>query len=120
MAEKFPSRLIVDPSNGVVRGDDKAMPNRGTDSGMVGFGAPYGASIDANATNRMGSAHMEGDSMERVMPKGDADLRFSSGGHSSPDPGTGMGSAANSDPAAETEPNESAARERSEGSEDRY
>lgn len=50
----FQDPLVVDPANGVVRGDSGAMPNRGTGTGMVGSGAPYGADIGQNATNRMG------------------------------------------------------------------
>lgn len=96
--------LVVDPSNGNVRGDPKPMPNRGTGSGMVGMGAPFGADIGMNATNRMGSAHLEGDPMDLCYPKGDADLRFSSSGHSSTDYGTSITGATGSDAPEDDEP----------------
>ena len=39
--------------NGSLQGDDKAMPNRGTNTGM-GRADSMGKSTDANATNSMG------------------------------------------------------------------
>lgn len=101
MADMDP--MVVAPSDGVVRGDDKAMPNRGTSVGMVGMGAPYGASVDQGATNSRGSAHLAPDPMDQCCPPGGGDYR--SGGDGTPsNPGTSMGGAADSDPAAETEP----------------
>lgn len=38
--------------NGMLQGDDKAMPDRGTKTGFNGD--TYGASVDGNATNSMG------------------------------------------------------------------
>jgi hypothetical protein len=110
--------LVVDPANGVVRGDSKAMPNRGTSSGFVGTSGSYGADTGPNATNRMGAITDTGsDPMDLCYPKGDID-RFSSSGHSTTDPGSGMGGAAKSDDMDETEPGESAAQERAEGPEE--
>lgn len=99
---KFDDPIPANPGNGVVRGDDKAMPDRGTSTGLVGMGAPYGASIDMNATNAKGSAHMEGDPAELCYPKGDADMRFTSSGHGTPDPGSHFH--VGSDPMAEVMP----------------
>jgi hypothetical protein len=100
----YPDPLVVDPANGVVRGDNKAMPNRGTGSGSVGMGAPYGASIDMGATNSMGSIHgaCGSDAMDACYPQGDG--RFTSAGHSTTDPGSGMGGAAKSDAVDEVFP----------------
>lgn len=40
---------------GVVMGDTKAMPDRGTSTGMTGFNTHNDMSIDQDATNRMGN-----------------------------------------------------------------
>ena len=78
--------------SGELQGDTKPMPNRGTSSGMVP-GSNYGASMDVNATNSMGSAHLAPDPMEMCRPPGDTS-RFVSSGHSSPNDG---GAAVNGD-----------------------
>lgn len=103
---KYQDPLIAGEANGLVRGDDKAMPNRGTSSGFVGTSGSYGADTGANAINRMGSIGSAADSdpMDRCVPMGGGD--FSSSGHTSPDPGRGMGGAADSDSMMETTPND--------------
>jgi hypothetical protein len=88
MDNKYSDPISPNPGDGVVRGDSKAMPDRGTGIGFVGMGGAYGASTDLNATNSMGSAHMDSDPADLCYPKGDADLRFSSSGHGTKDPGT--------------------------------
>lgn len=70
--------------SGELQGDTKAMPNRGTSSGMVP-NCNYGASMDINATNSMGSAYEACDPAEMCCPPGDG--RFMSRGHSTMDPG---------------------------------
>jgi hypothetical protein len=102
--DKYSDPIPSNPDNGVVRGDSKDMPNRGTSTGTVGMGAPYGASTDLNATNSMGSAHMDSDPADLCYPKGDADLRFNSGGHSTSDPGSHF--TAEETPAADNKPND--------------
>lgn len=94
---KYQDPVVVAPADGMVRGDDGAFPNRGTRSGMVGMGAPYGADISQGATNSLGSiaGACASDAMDQCCPPGDG--RFSSSGHSSPRHGRGMGSAAMSD-----------------------
>jgi hypothetical protein len=85
------------PSDGVTRGDAKAMPNRGTSSGNVPNNS-YGADTGINATNRMGSAHTPSDPPDMCCPPGDG--RFTSRGHSTSAPGsrlTGTGSDAPED-----------------------
>lgn len=84
--------MVVGPANGVTNGDEHSIPNRGTSSGMVGMGAPYGASIDVNATNSMGSIHGScgSDPAEECYPPGEVN-RFSSSGHSSSGGGVRMG-----------------------------
>lgn len=104
MPPDYSDPIPANPDNGVVRGDSKAMPDKGTSTGFVGMGAPYGASVDTNAVNRMGSAHMEGDPAELCYPKGDADLRFTSNGHGTPDPGAHF--SADSDPSADDKPDD--------------
>jgi hypothetical protein len=48
-----------------VRGDTKAMPDKGTSTGMNGD--TYGASLDQSATNRKGSFDASSDPMDDVM-----------------------------------------------------
>lgn len=102
MADMDP--MVVAPSDGVVRGDSKAMPNRGTSTGFTGVGNDrYGASVDQGATNARGSAHLPSDPIDRVSPPGGGDYR--SGGDGTPSsPGTGMGGAASSDAQADDTP----------------
>lgn len=96
--------MVVAPADGVVRGDSKAMPNRGTAVGFTGVGNDsYGASVDQGATNARGSAHIAPDPMDACCPPGGGDYR--SGGDGTPaSPGTGMGTAAKSDAVHETTP----------------
>lgn len=96
---KYQDPLVVGPANGVTRGDDRSYPDRGTSSGFVGEGAPYGADVSANATNRRGGFTADSDSAFDNTPRGDAGTRFSSSGHSHTDQG-GSDVAADSDPAA--------------------
>ncbi len=96
------------PSDGNVQGETKDLPNRGTESGMVGQGAPYGADIGPNATNRKGGmthADSGSDPRELRFPKGDED-RFSSSGHSSPDEGGSKLQGTDSDPIDKTRSNQ--------------
>jgi hypothetical protein len=51
--------------NFTVRGDTKAMPDKGTSTGMNGD--TYGASLDQSATNRKGSFDASSDPMDDVM-----------------------------------------------------
>lgn len=89
--------MVVDPANGVVRGDSKEIPNAGTSRGFVDVGRDtYGADLGVNATNRRGSAHTAPDPMFETTPQGGGD--FSRSGHNSPEYGRGMGGAADSDP----------------------
>ena len=76
--------------SGELQGDTKPMPNRGTSSGMVP-GSNYGASMDVNATNSMGSAHLAPDPMEMCCPPGDG--RFVARGHSTTSPGGALSGA---------------------------
>jgi hypothetical protein len=102
---KYQDPLVVDPANGVVRGDSKAMPDRGTSSGFVNVGNDhYGADVGENAINRMGSAHTAPDSAWDNVPPGEG--RPSGGGHDRANPGRGMGSVTDSDPAAECYPDD--------------
>lgn len=88
--------------SGELQGDDRPMPDRGTSTGL-GVGGSYGASIDVNATNSMGSAHLPSDAPDDCCPPGDAGLRFTSSGHSTTDPGQRM-SGTDSDPVDDTTP----------------
>jgi hypothetical protein len=96
--------MVVAPSDGVVRGDTKSMPNRGTSVGFTGVGNDsYGADVSQSATNARGSAHLSPDPMDECYPQGGGDYR--SGGDGTPaSPGTGMGGAAKSDAAGEDDP----------------
>lgn len=87
------------PSDGVTRGDDKAIPNAGTSRGFVNVGNDtYGADVSVGATNRMGPADgTQSDPAEMRFPKGDEDRFTSSMGKHGDDPGTGMGDVAKSD-----------------------
>lgn len=49
---KHQDPMVVGPSDGNVRGDDRPLPNRGTGTGLTGD--TYGASIDQSAINRRG------------------------------------------------------------------
>lgn len=102
MADMDP--LVVAPSDGVVRGDDKQLPNRGTATGFTGVGSDrYGADVSQGATNARGSAHLAPDPIDQVSPPGGGDYR--SGGDGTPaDPGSGMAGAADSDSAGEDDP----------------
>ena len=101
MADMDP--LVVAPSDGVTRGDAKAMPNRGTSTGFTGVGSDrYGASFGVNDTNNMGSAHLAPDSMDACCPPGGGDKRAGASGKESP--GSSMGSAADSDSQDDTSP----------------
>jgi hypothetical protein len=57
--------IKVGPANGVTPGDDRNYPNRGTRSGLVGKGEPYGADIGVNATNGLGSFSADSDPMAK-------------------------------------------------------
>lgn len=104
MAEKMQDPLVVDPANGNPRGDNSGMPNAGTARGFVNVGPDhYNADVEIRSKNRMGGIGQAADSdaMFETTPPG--------GGDRSPRPdesmrrGRGMGDAAHSDPAAETE-----------------
>lgn len=47
-----PQYLDVEYNDGVVKGDSKAMPDKGTRTGMNGDS--YDADLDVDATNRLG------------------------------------------------------------------
>jgi len=47
-----PQELDVDYNDGVVKGDGKGMPNKGTRTGLNGD--TYGADIDMESTNTQG------------------------------------------------------------------
>jgi len=95
--------MVVAPSDGVTRGDSKAMPNKGTSTGFTGVGSDrYGASFGVNDTNRQGSAHVAPDPMDACCPPGGGDMRAGSSGKESL--GSGMGVAAKSDGAHDTTP----------------
>lgn len=88
--------LVIHPSDGVVRGDSKAMPNRGTSSGFTGIGDDtHGADVSQGANNTLGSAHLPSDGIDATSPPGGGDF-VGTNPHSS-SPGVGMGSAADSD-----------------------
>jgi hypothetical protein len=55
----------VPDGSGVVMGDTKGMPDRGTGTGMNGD--TYGASLNTDATNSQGSANTPSDSMDKVF-----------------------------------------------------
>jgi hypothetical protein len=82
--------------DGVVQGDEGDLPNRGTSTGMVGMGAPYGASIDAHATNSLGGFHDACLSDPIDLERG-RDARFAFGSRREAEGGNGMGDAAASD-----------------------
>jgi hypothetical protein len=84
--------------NGVVQGDEGDLPNRGTGTGMVGHGAPYGASIDAHATNGLGSIHDACGSDPVELDRG-RDARFRFGDRREAEGGTDL-SGTESDPVA--------------------
>lgn len=46
----------IPDGTGVVMGDTKPMPDRGTSTGMTGYDTHNDMSIDLDATNRLGSA----------------------------------------------------------------
>lgn len=108
MSDKFSnSPYMPGPSNGVLQGPDMAMPDRGTSSGTVGMGAPYGASIDAGATNRIGGIgrSTQSDPIDACYPMGGGDFSSSGGEHGSTG-GRGMGGAAKSDSAYDNVPDD--------------
>jgi len=49
--------------NGELQGDTKAMPDRGTSTGVAGNVATEGMSLERDATNRRGSAKTSPDPM---------------------------------------------------------
>jgi len=101
MADMDP--LVVAPSDGVTRGDAKAMPNRGTSTGFTGIGNDqYGGGFGVNDTNAQGSAHLAPDPMDMCCPPGGGDFRAGSSGKVAM--GRGMGGAADSDMIGEDEP----------------
>lgn len=59
---------IIAPATGVVRGDSRAMPDRGTASGVTDT---YGAALDPKAKNRRGSIDASSDPMFECCPPGD-------------------------------------------------
>jgi hypothetical protein len=71
--------IKVGPANGVTPGDDRAYPNRGTRSGLVGKGEPYGADIGVNATNRLGGFSADSDPMAKEFA--DDERQTMPGGH---------------------------------------
>lgn len=96
--------MVVAPSDGVVRGDAKGIPSRGTSPGFTGVGNDrYGADVGQGAINRMGSAHLSPDPMDMCCPPGGGDYR--SGGDGTPaNSGKSMSGATASDPVGEDEP----------------
>lgn len=98
----YPDPTLPGPANGVVRGDVKAMPDKGTGTGFVGSDS-YGASVDVRATNSRPIAGSEttSDPMDMRFPKGDEDRFTSTGGKHGSDPGAGVGNAGDSDPPEE-------------------
>ena len=101
MADMDP--MVVAPSDGVTRGDSKAMPNRGTMTGFTGIGNDqYGGGFGVNDTNAKGSAHLAPDPMDACCPPGGGDMRSGSSGQVPM--GRSMGGAADSDNPHEDEP----------------
>lgn len=97
---------IPGPSNGDVRGVDSNMPDRGTTSGTVGMGSPYGADIGVNATNRISGIgrSTQSDPMDQCYPQGGGD--FTAGSTHQSVSGRSMGSAAKSDDAYDNVPDD--------------
>ena len=97
--------MVVDPANGVVRGDSGAMPNRGTGSGFTHVGNDtYGADVSQGALNKRGSAHLPSDPPDMCCPPGGGDF-VGSNPHAS-NPGTSITGATGSDPADDTTPSD--------------
>ena len=57
--------------NGILQGDDKAMPDRGTGTGMNGDA--YGADLGQDASNAMGSINSDTQSDPEGQPVSDDD-----------------------------------------------
>ena len=55
---------------GELQGDDRPMPDRGTGTGMTPNQQTGSASLDRDATNRVGSAATRSDPAEKNMPCG--------------------------------------------------
>ena len=94
------------PANGELQGVSTSMPDRGTSEGFTGISGSYGADTGEHALNRRGGIgrSTRSDPMYECCPPGGGD--FSSSGHDSPGHGRSMGSAADSDPKAETTPDD--------------
>lgn len=98
--------MVVAPSDGVTRGDDRNIPNAGTRRGFVDLGEPYGADVDVNATNRLGSIHgaCDSDPMDQCYPKGGGTITSRNEAGAPGGRHSGLGGAAKSDPADDTTP----------------
>jgi len=104
MPPDYPDPTLPELNNGVVRGDDKALPDRGSSTGFCNVGDDhYGRDLSPGATNRLGPATDTGsDAAELRFPKGDED-RFTASSNTTrmDSPGEGFGPAADSDPPGE-------------------
>ena len=101
MADQDP--MVVAPSDGVVRGDSGAMPNRGTSSGFTHVGNDtYGGDMNTMTHHSLGSAHLAPDPADMCYPPGGGDFV----GHNPHEgnPGAGISSATQSDAADDTTP----------------
>lgn len=56
---------------GELQGDDKAMPDRGTGTGMNGDS--YGADLSVDATNSQGTFNADSDRMDQLPQSDDMD-----------------------------------------------
>lgn len=85
--------------SGELQGDTRAMPDRGTSTGMTGVATDFGGySIDVDATNRMGAA--DGTSSNPMEQDRARDANLTSGGAHTTVAGNRM-SGTDSDPMAE-------------------
>jgi len=101
MADQDP--MVVAPSDGVVRGDSGAMPNRGTSSGFTHVGNDtYGADVSQGANNTRGSAHLAPDPADMCCPPGGGD--FVGRNPHAGNPGASITGATQSDAADDTTP----------------
>jgi hypothetical protein len=74
---------VAPPADGVVRGDNRDIPNRGSRSGVI-WGDDYKANLE-QGYNALGSAHLPSDAPEDRWPHGDRDFRFSAATHTADD-----------------------------------
>lgn len=81
--------------SGEIQGDDRPLPDRGTGTGMNPATFSQGRSMDRDATNSMGSAHVSPDEMYR---RSGIDQQKRAGSGASPNSGgSAIGSETDSD-----------------------